>query len=192
MVKPTKLYTKTGDAGTTGLAGQARVKKTDLIIEVIGCLDELNAQLGFSMASLPAMTEFSAIRSMSTIIQHHLFNIGADLCTLDLSKKSVTPCIKVKDITALEESIDQLNHELKPLKSFILPGGHMAAAAFHVTRTVCRRCERYYWQWLATQAQQTSINVTYLNRLSDWLFISSRWINHQTQTEEPLWQPNHY
>ena len=72
MVKLTKLYTKTGDAGTTGLAGQARVKKTDLIIEVIGCLDELNAQLGFSMASLPTMAELSSIRSMSTIIQHHL------------------------------------------------------------------------------------------------------------------------
>ena len=142
------------------------------------------------MTSLPTMAELSSIRSMSTIIQHHLFNIGADLCTLDLSKKSVTPCIKLKDISTLEESIDQLNHELKPLKSFILPGGHMAAAAFHVTRTVCRRCERYYWQWLASQPQQTSINVTYLNRLSDWLFISSRWINHHTQTEEPLWQPN--
>ncbi len=192
MVKLTKLYTKTGDTGTTGLARQRRVKKTAMIIHAIGSLDELNAQLGFAMASLPTSQALITIHTMCQTIQHHLFNIGADLCTADDQKTSSTPCIDQQDITTLENHIDRLNTELTPLKSFILPGGHIAAGAFHVTRTVCRRCERDYWQWLDSQNDTTSINAIYLNRLSDWLFTCSRWINRHTNTSEPLWQPHSY
>ena len=190
MVKLTKIYTKTGDTGTTGLAGKHRVNKRSEIIRLIGSLDELNANIGYSIALMTDQVNFHPVVTMCQSIQNHLFNIGADICSVDKSASQPT-AIRQRDIEILESGIDAMNKTLQPLKSFILPGGHPIAAHMHITRAVCRRCELDYWQWLETQAEQPDSNITYINRLSDWLFTCCRWLNDQTKVTEPLWQPSY-
>lgn len=179
MVKLTKIYTKTGDAGTTGLVGGTRINKADCRVGAIGAVDELNALCGLVCAAMsqPALHEW---RSRLQQVQQALFNLGAQIATLD-------PAVKVPVVTAamvqqLETEIDAMNASLPTLTSFILPGGGEVAARLHVARTVCRRAEQVLWQLAAIESIDAQCLV-YLNRLSDWLFVLARVVGN----EEILW-----
>ncbi|MGH8547990.1 MAG: cob(I)yrinic acid a,c-diamide adenosyltransferase [Methylococcales bacterium] len=171
-----KIYTRTGDDGTTGLGDGTRIGKDDLRIETYGTLDELNSHLGLVLAlEIPAET-----RKLLTDIQHLLFDLGGELCI---------PGVRVTEqahIDWLENSLDRLNAELPYLQEFILPGGNQAAAACHIARTVCRRCERI----AVSLAKETTINpvtIMFLNRLSDLLFVIARVLATKDGGQEVLW-----
>ena len=142
MVKLNKIYTKTGDKGTTGLTGGARVEKNDLRIEAFGAVDETNAAIG--VARLQIGTSCSIVADMLEHIQNDLFDLGADLSTPEVDGEADGAALRIVDqqITHLEDAIDGLNAELEPLRSFVLPGGSQAGAALHLARTICRRAER--------------------------------------------------
>lgn len=172
-----KIYTRTGDDGTTGLGDGTRVSKADLRIETYGTLDELNSHLGWILAlEIPA-----EIRSILTELQHRLFDLGGELCI---------PGVRVTEkahIDWLEQSLDRLNAELPSLREFVLPGGNQATAACHIARTVCRRCERI----AVSLAGQTAINpltLSFLNRLSDLLFVIARVLARKDGGREVLWK----
>lgn len=171
----TKIYTRTGDDGSTGMADGSRVAKDDLLVHVIGEVDELNSQLAVLASHAP--DGFTA--SIRTI-QNELFNVGAEL-TLGQA------VIEQESIDWLEQSVDELNQSLEPLKEFILPGGGLAASHCHVARAVCRRVERS----LVSLDKQTSLNKylkSYINRLSDYLFVLARAISKQQGEDEVYWQ----
>lgn len=180
-----KLYTRTGDAGTTALFGGARVSKHHPRIEAYGTLDELNAVLGLALA---AMTDERLAPLAETLVQvqHDLFVAGADFAT-PLDAKPFVPRIAGADVVRLEAAIDRFDGEVPPLRQFILPGGSEAAARLHVARTVCRRAER-----LALQAGELEAfnreALVYLNRLSDLLFAAARWANHAVGVDDVAWQ----
>ncbi len=180
-VNLTRIYTRLGDDGETHLGDMSRVPKTDARIEAYGTVDELNAHVGvaLTLGDLPA--EFAdALRR----IQNDLFDVGADLCVpLDPKGRQERLRVKPEQTAWLEGLCDQVNEDLAPLKSFVLPGGTPAAAQLHVCRTVCRRAER---RAIACGDAVNRECVRYLNRLSDLLFILSRAANGG---EEPLWQP---
>ena len=181
-----KIYTRTGDTGQTGLYGGDRISKGALRIEACGLVDELNAQLGVVRAALSDWKnpneEFDILLSK---IQHHLFDTGAELATLQPDKKGTALLSDVK-ITLLESQIDRVESMLEPLREFILPGGTGVAAQLHVSRAVCRRAERV----VVTLAEIEKIRpevVMYLNRLSDLLFVLARYANHLTGTRDTPW-----
>ncbi len=185
MVYLSRIYTKAGDDGTTGLGDQSRVAKNDPRVNAIGSVDELNSVLGLLLAHHQGMTEWSFLRG----IQNDLFDVGADLCCP--SKKEEKSGDKLRVTTAqvhrLEQGIDHLNAHLKPLTSFVLPGGSAASAWSHLARTVCRRAERE----VVTLSQRDEINpqvTIYLNRLSDYLFVLARKLN-QDGAGDVLWKP---
>jgi cob(I)alamin adenosyltransferase len=188
MVKLNKIYTRTGDDGTTGLAGGDRVPKTDLRVEAFGAVDETNAFIGMARLATAALP---GIDAMLAAIQNALFDLGADLAspgtpeTLGYEPLRVTQ----KQVDDLEQAIDTLNADLQPLRSFVLPGGSQAAAALHVARTVARRAERLM---VALNArEQGAINpaaMRYANRLSDFLFVAARVANENGATDV-LWIP---
>ena len=173
-----KIYTRTGDDGTTGLFSGQRVLKDHLRIEVCGTLDELNAHLGASLAGLPHTKVSKSIRE----IQSQIFSLGADIATTVPG----TPRISSHEIAGLELEIDQMMEELPELRNFILPGGTPAAAAIHVARAVCRRCERLVVS-LASAEGLPPDSLRYLNRLSDFLFVLARYENFLTSTPEEKW-----
>lgn len=179
-----KLYTRTGDGGTTGLFGGARVSKGHPRIEAYGTVDETNACVGLVRALLPDLSDDLAARILAKV-QDDLFVLGADLATPE-GAKPVVPRVTEAHVAQLEQWIDACNDPLPPLTSFVLPGGHPAAAQLHVARTVCRRAERLavHASELEPIGEQT---VVYLNRLSDLLFALARWTNHATGTEETPW-----
>ena len=169
-----KIYTRTGDKGSTGLFGGDRVSKDHARIEAYGTVDEANSMIGVARAAFPA-TGWEKADTILHRVQSELFVLGADLATPSDAKIQV-PRIDAAHIDALEKNIDLLESELSPLKSFVLPGGATAAAAMHVARTVCRRAERR----AVTLQEIDAINrnaVVYLNRLSDLLFVMARWLN---------------
>ena len=174
-----KIYTRTGDNGTTGLADGSRIDKDDPRVEAYGTVDELNSLIGLILSNeLP-----DDISAMLVSIQHTLFNLGASMSYPD------SPDTSESQVNELEQWLDKLNSDLSPLKEFILPGGAVAAAHCHVARTVCRRAERR----VITLGKTTSIpenSVKYLNRLSDLLFVMARYINAANNHHEPLWQPD--
>jgi cob(I)alamin adenosyltransferase len=187
----TRVYTRTGDAGQTGLAGGQRVPKHDLRIEAFGTVDELNSFIGLARNSAVALPELSAILLR---VQHELFNLGAILATLpeDIHPKQAR--ITVAETEQLEREIDRMNEGLPPLRSFVLPGGSRLNAELHVCRTICRRAERILTA-LASRAAPSDANIDeanlkYLNRLSDALFVWSRWASHKSGVQEVLWNPN--
>ena len=173
----TKIYTRTGDDGSTGLSGGTRVAKDHPRIEAIGALDELNSAIGVVIAhELPAVVD-----SMLTAVQHALFDLGGELSMPD------TRCVRGEQVTRLEQWLDTLNADLPPLREFILPGGSPAAAACHLARTICRRAERR----LHTLSQQEAVNPAaagYLNRLSDLLFVIARELNRTAGKPDVFWQ----
>ena len=179
-----KIYTRTGDDGTTGLFGGPRVKKHDPRIQAIGQVDETNAAIGCALALLD---DASAIPAGVQRIQHDLFDLGADLATPEDSRATVQR-IGTDHVKDLEALIDRLEQDLPPLRNFILPGGSPASAQLHFARTVCRRAERA----LARAFEHDSLNpftLQYLNRLSDVLFVLARWLNRAQNTDDVLWTP---
>ena len=173
----TKIYTRTGDDGTTGLADGSRVGKDGLRIDALGDVDELNSAIGLLLAEeLP-----EPMRAGLLAIQHDLFDIGGELCLPGHS------LIEESNVRRLEQELDALNAILEPLKDFILPGGSRAAAAAHLARTVCRRAERKLVA-LARREDVPPLLLQYLNRLSDLLFVSARVLNRHAGGQDVLWE----
>lgn len=172
----TKIYTRTGDKGTTGLGDGTRVDKDHPRVEAFGTVDELNSLLGLVLSR----TDSKDIRAILTDVQHDLFDLGGELCLPD------TKMITSAHVTKLEKALDRLNRTLPPLKEFILPGGGQAASTCHVARAVCRRAERR----LVTLTRNQPLNdqpLVYLNRLSDLLFVIARALARQEGKGEVLW-----
>lgn len=189
MVVLNKIYTRTGDDGTTGLGTGERRPKYDLRIEAYGTVDEANSVIG--MARLELGSELAVIDAMLLRVQNDLFDLGAELATPDDGQaKDYEPLrIVVSQAERLEHEIDLLNLELKPLRSFVLPGGSRAAAALHVARTVVRRAERLMVALAHQEPGPASWPaLIYMNRLSDLLFVASRWANGRGEGDV-LWSP---
>jgi cob(I)alamin adenosyltransferase len=180
----TRIYTKTGDDGTTGLFGGIRVRKDDLRIEAYGTVDELNATIGVVRTCAMPESISEQIASISSV----LFTLGADLATpLDPPPSFEIPRISMEHINELESWIDRFDERLEPLKAFILPGGTPAAAHLHVARTICRRAERCA-VGLAAHEDVGSYVVKYLNRLSDYLFTAARAVNAEAGVADVPWR----
>jgi cob(I)alamin adenosyltransferase len=178
-----KIYTKTGDRGDTSLFGGQRVPKDALRIEAYGTVDELNSILGITR-SLGTGPEIDAILAR---IQNELFELGADLATPRSAERSQVERLEQHDVQGLEKIIDHLEPSLRPLRSFVLPGGSPVAAHLHFARTVCRRAERAVVR-LSRNEDIGEVVITYLNRLSDLLFVLSRTVNHQAGIAEVKWR----
>jgi cob(I)alamin adenosyltransferase len=179
-----KIYTKTGDDGTTGLIGGRRVSKCDCRIECVGKVDELNAAVG--LAAVAAVAEQG---ERLRAVQHELFTIGSHLAVGEsgIAPKDL-PALSEEMIERLEREIDGAEAELPPLRNFILPGGGEAASRLHVARTACRAAEREVVKF-AQQRTVPQIVLIYLNRLSDWLFVQARWANLREGIADVLWKP---
>ncbi len=178
-----KIYTKTGDTGETGLYSGTRVPKDARRVEVCGTVDELNACIGFVKSQI----QDEEINAILHRIQNELFDIGADLATLEAHPKAVGLRIPPTLTTELERNIDRFHDQLPPLKNFILPGGSAGGAAIHFARTVARRAERC----VVSLAKAEPVNpevLIYMNRLSDLLFVLARLVNHRSGEPEPLWE----
>lgn len=188
MVRITKVYTKTGDQGVTKLAGGKSVCKTSRYASTLGSLDELNAFLGFAAAALHEEKQLHPLQEKITRIQNELFDLGAQIAVLPAERRSDTPAVKEKNITYLEQEIDVMNGNLPTLKSFILPQGGEAITRLHLARTVCRRTEREVLL-LHQQEKYYALELKYLNRLSDWLFVAARTAARLLTTPEILWNP---
>jgi len=183
MPRITKVYTKTGDDGSTGLGGGQRVGKDTPRIQAYGTVDELNSAIGVALASGVNDTIAQPLRA----IQNELFHLGSDLCILEADKaKRPVPGIEERHVVALEKLMDRLSEELSPLENFILPGGAAGAAHMHVARTVCRRAERLVVA-LSRQEDVGPWTVRYLNRLSDALFVMARHENERRGVPDVLW-----
>lgn len=188
MVRITTVTTKTGDCGMTHLAGGKRVPKVSQRIEAIGCIDELNAFMGFVVEACAQNTQFDELKNKMIRIQNELFDLGTQLAVLTEDRKSNTPSILQQDIKSLENELDEMNGTLPTLKSFILPGGNEIAARLHIVRTVCRRAERSVLRLAEIEKLDNEV-VPYLNRLGDWLFVASRFVIIRSGGIEILWQP---
>ncbi len=200
MPKLTRIYTRTGDDGTTGLVGGQRVRKNAPRIEAYGTIDELSSVVGLART---ALAEVGRTRPVQDLARAHavaaeldgwlawtqdvLFNVGSDLATLPKDRWEGMPLVTPDDATALERAIDRAQQDLEPLANFIHPGGSYAGAFLHQARTVCRRAERLL---IALRENDEGISqdvVRYVNRLSDALFVWSRWINWALDQPEALW-----
>ena len=177
-----KIYTKTGDRGETSLMGGSRVPKDSLRIDAYGVIDELNAHLGLIRSARPDQK----LDSILEMLQNALLVLGADLAAPRDKGNAKVPRIGSSDVDLVEKAIDELDGVLKPLKSFILPGGTPVASESHFARTVCRRAERAVVK-LAREENIGDEPVVFLNRLSDLLFVMARYANHQAQVHESLW-----
>ncbi|WP_249691919.1 cob(I)yrinic acid a,c-diamide adenosyltransferase [Stappia sp. WLB 29] len=187
MVVLNKIYTKTGDAGTTALASGERRPKHDLRVEAYGTVDETNAVVGLArQAAAGAHPELDAVLAR---IQNDLFDLGADLATPESDEPPAYPPLRVTDaqVSAIEAAIDRFNADLSPLRSFVLPGGSPAAAQLHLARTVSRRAERLMTE-LAARETVSRPALVYMNRLSDFFFVAARWANDKG-TADVLWVP---
>lgn len=171
-----KIYTRTGDAGTTGLGDGTRVAKNHLRVQAMGDVDELNAVIGVLLTE----TMSQPVMDVMTRIQHDLFDLGGELCMPGYQM------VKPERVSALEQTLDAWNESLAPLKEFILPGGSKAAAYCHLARTVCRRAERTM-HTLNAQEQLTEVSQQYINRLSDLLFVLCRILNQEAGVADVLW-----
>lgn len=191
MVILTKIYTKTGDDGTTGLGSGERRKKFDLRVEAYGTVDETNAAVGVARLSTGANPALADMDTMLARIQNDLFDLGADLSTPPTDEDLGYEPLRIvpAQVSRLENEIDQLNADLSPLNSFVLPGGSPASAALHVARTISRRAERLCVELADVEPEKVSKDARqYLNRLSDFLFVASRWANDKGAADV-LWIP---
>jgi cob(I)alamin adenosyltransferase len=178
-----KIYTKTGDDGSTGLLGNLRVRKNAARIEACGAVDELNAALGVAIAHLPSSAH--AAEGWLEAIQNDLFVVGAQMATPPQETRQ-RAALAARRMESLEQTIDQMEKTLSPLKHFILPQGTPAATFLHLGRAVCRRAERRVVT-LADQEKVDPLLLAYLNRLSDFLFVLARWVNHLEGGAETAW-----
>lgn len=185
MVFLSRIYTKSGDAGDTGLGDGTRVPKDHARVEAYGQVDELNAAVGLVTANCPGCPEAALLRD----VQNDLFDVGADLCVPPTEKEEPGKALRVTAAQAerLEKAIDRLNENLQPLRSFVLPGGTPAAAWLHLARTVCRRAERAVVTLMRSEVVNPQVLI-YLNRLSDFLFVLARVANDNGRGDV-LWVP---
>jgi cob(I)alamin adenosyltransferase len=177
-----KIYTKTGDQGATGLIGGQRVAKSDPRIECSGSIDELNAAIGLAAVTAPA-----ELIARLRVVQNELFVIGSHVNCPDPSPPPIIPPMEEAAIGRLEMEMDAADEQLPPLRDFILPGGGETSARLHLARTICRRAERA----LVAFSQDRPISpiaLTYLNRLSDWLFVQARWANRVAGISDVIWE----
>ena len=184
-----RIYTKRGDSGETGLVGGQRVPKDTPRIEAYGTVDELNAFIGLAAVSCAEDSRLAPLAAILGRVQHELFNLGSILATEPADVHPHQPRVTAAEIAQLEREIDSMNADLPALRSFVLPGGTRLNAELHVTRTVCRRVERL----VVAMAREESVPlevIPYLNRLSDAMFVWSRWVNHVLGIPEVLWEPN--
>jgi cob(I)alamin adenosyltransferase len=193
MVKLNRIYTRTGDDGTTGLGDGARRPKYDARVSAYGEVDELNSTIGLARLATAGSSDadLQAIDEVLKRVQNDLFDLGADLCVPPKPNEEPGASLRItpSQVEALERAIDALNGDLAPLKSFVLPGGSAAAAALHLARTVCRRAERAIVALAATEGEAVGAPVIhYVNRLSDYLFVASRYANKRG-AEDILWKP---
>ena len=179
-----KIYTKTGDQGTTALFGGKRVSKADLRIETYGTVDELNSWIGL----LRDQDVNSKRKDFLVDIQDRLFTVGSILATEPGNTKVKIPSLSNDDVLALEQSIDMMDAELPAMKSFILPGGHQSVSFCHITRTVCRRSERLVIA-LNNHEPVSELVIQYLNRLSDYLFVLARKMAQELNVSDTPWKP---
>lgn len=189
MVVLNRIYTKTGDAGTTALGTGERVSKTSVRIAAYGTVDETNAQIG--MVRLHLGPSEPLADQMLVRVQNDLFDLGADLCVPDRGEKLAYEPLRMTEaqVKRLEDEIDLMNAELQPLKSFVLPGGTPSACALHVARTVCRRAERMMVELSMLPDEPVSpAALKYVNRLSDFLFVAGRYVNDRGKADM-LWVP---
>jgi cob(I)alamin adenosyltransferase len=185
---PMKIYTKTGDDGSTGLIGGQRVRKSDPRIECSGSVDELNAAIGLAAVAADSANSPAALADRLHAIQHELFTIGAHLSSPDPATASAQlPPLDDSIVARLEMEIDAATAALPPLRQFILPGGCETAARLHVARTACRRAERVIVAFAEDRPVSATI-LTYLNRLSDWLFVQARLANQSAGTPDVVWR----
>lgn len=190
MVKLDKIYTRGGDKGATSLATGARRRKDDIRVEAYGDIDETNAAIG--VARLAIEPRDKALDAMLERIQNDLFDLGAELATPHDPDTPLDPAMRLEilpsQVERLEREIDQLNADLSPLRSFVLPGGTAAAAHLHMARTICRRAERVMVTLMQTEGETLSdVAFAYVNRLSDFLFVASRYVNREKG--DVLWKP---
>lgn len=179
-----KIYTKTGDGGTTALLGGSRVTKSNIRIEAYGTVDELNAYIGM-------LRDQEINQSRSTFlkeIQDRLFTIGSDLATVPGKENVKKPDLHKEDIQVLEDSMDEMESKLPELTAFILPGGHPSVSFCHLARTVCRRTERIAVE-LSSIEKVSELVIIYLNRLSDYLFVLGRMMAQELGVKEVTWKP---
>ncbi|HYG16038.1 MAG TPA: cob(I)yrinic acid a,c-diamide adenosyltransferase [Bacteroidia bacterium] len=179
-----KIYTRTGDSGETSLLGGARVPKHHLRIECYGTVDELNSWVGLVRAGF----DDAFTTPLLDEIQNNLFVVGSQLAADPAKSNIKIPHIEEADITRLEEAMDAMDKELPALKNFILPGGNVPAANCHIARCVCRRAERLVTH-LSYEEKVEPLDLKYLNRLSDYLFVLARYIAHKAGAEEIAWKP---
>ena len=179
-----KIYTKKGDSGTTQLLGGKRVSKSHLRIEAYGTVDELNAYMGL----LRDQEIDQKSIEMFLIIQDRLFTIGSLLALENPDSKIKLPKLSESDVSVLENQMDQMNEQLDEMKSFVLPGGHTIVSYCHIARCICRRAERVT-TLLPQETVQFELILKYLNRLSDYLFVMSRFLTKLTNSKEIPWQP---
>jgi len=179
-----KIYTKTGDTGSTSLFGGKRVLKSDLRIDTYGTVDELNSYIGL-LRDQPVNT---VRKELLVEIQDRLFTIGSILATEPGNTKVMVPSLAETDIELLEQEMDSMDASLPPMRSFVLPGGHPAVSICHITRTVCRRAERLVIA-LDSLENVDPLVIKYLNRLSDYLFMLSRKMTAELRAEETPWKP---
>lgn len=190
MVKLNRIYTKTGDSGTTGLVRGPRRVKYDLRVEAYGTVEEANACVGQARVHTGSMPKIDMILSR---IQNDLFDVGSDLATPGLDSAAAEfPSLRIRPIQTefLEKQIDHFNADLEPLKSFILPGGTPLSGALHIARTVTRRAERITVELAATETDTSPETIRYLNRLSDLLFVLAR-VANSNGAKDVLWVPGH-
>jgi len=181
-----KIYTRTGDKGETGLADGSRIKKSALRMDVIGTIDELNSWLGAVISTLQVDSDkkLELAHSYLSGLQHTLFDLGGELAIPG------SALIDASDVELVEEKIDLLNDALEPLKNFVLPGGSASASQMHLARTCCRRSERLLFTLLEQEEDKVNpLSVQFINRLSDFLFVLSRYVIVVKGIEEVIWQP---
>ena len=190
MVVLNRIYTRTGDDGTTSLGSGARRKKYDLRVDAYGTLDEVNAVLG--LVRLHTAGDDPALDAALSRIQNDLFDVEADLCLAEKGPGGARLTVTAAQVAWLEGEIDRLNDDLQPLKSFILPGGSPASAYMHLARTVCRRAERIMVELMDQPGEEVSgPSLQYVNRLSDYLFVAGRYANDKG-AKDVLWAPGQH
>ena len=186
--KINRVYTRTGDEGETGLIGDKRTSKANLLIEAYGTIDELNSAIGFARDHLDDKT--IELKPVLIRLQQELFDLGSEVATpASVSIEGIRKC-EPRNTTALEELCDMYNEGLPELHSFILPGGSRLCSSLHMARTICRRCERAVVRYNEVPSNKEKVSgevVKYLNRLSDALFVLSRWVLHKQGIPEVLW-----
>jgi cob(I)alamin adenosyltransferase len=181
-----KIYTKTGDKGTTSLIGGTKVSKSHLRIEAYGTVDELNSYIGLCRDLMQEENSRYVLKE----IQDRLFTIGSSLACDPLKEpKMKIPELKEEDVKLLEKEMDQMNEIIPPMKNFILPGGHITVSHLHIARCICRRAERCCVKLESGKEDIVPIVIKYLNRLSDYLFVLARYIAHKLKVEEITWKP---